>query len=150
LSVEQLRELQSLVQRALESSRTSKIDSGEVAFDWSPRELGRLQFHIRTEESAVHIEIISDQPRVVDMIQQSRAVVERMIQDQGMRVEHFDVQFRNPSEEHERLNHSPQWTHRDAPSSPSPDSTGAASADESNPPETTAQHSLYGERVWVA
>jgi hypothetical protein len=94
LSADQIRDLQALVQKALESSRAAMQKGQEAVFDWRQKDLGSLRFVISTVDKEVRVTIQSDRADVAEAIDKSRAVVERMITDQGLRVERFDVQLR--------------------------------------------------------
>ena len=96
LSVEQIRELQAMVSRALQTAQTRADGTAHATFNWAPEGFGFLRFSIVTRSDGVRIEIASNRRDVVEALEEGRAGVERMIADLGLRVERFEVRLRAP------------------------------------------------------
>jgi flagellar hook-length control protein FliK len=96
LTVEQIRELQAMVSRALQSAQALADGSAQATFNWAPEGLGPLRFSIVTRNDGVRIEISANSREVVKALEDGRANVERIIADLGLRVERFDVRLRAP------------------------------------------------------
>lgn len=151
-TVDQIRELQALVARALESSKSGQTETKEARFDWSSKEFGRLKFHITTLEREVAVQIAANRQDVADMLERSRPVIERMIVDQGLKLDRFDVQHEARDSAYDLNGHAQEQ--QDAPFRHS----GSASADareqhEAAVPADTDQtrpRSVAGRREWVA
>jgi hypothetical protein len=96
LTVEQIRELQALVSRAMQSSQAMADGSARATFNWAPEGFGALRFSIISRDAGVRIEISSDRREVVKALEEGRANMERVIADLGMRMERFEVRLRAP------------------------------------------------------
>ena len=153
LTAEDIRELQALVQKALASSRSAVNDSREVRFEWSQKELGNVRFLISTNDSDVKVTIQADRTEVAEAIEKSKAVVERMITDQGLRVERFEVQLRVSSDP-QMSSHNfaeQQQAKEQAANTRQPASANTPETDNPIPEQTLPRrNSLQGDREWVA
>ncbi|MCX6600593.1 MAG: flagellar hook-length control protein FliK [bacterium] len=96
LTVEQIRELQALVARALQSAQGLADGSTRATFNWAPEGFGPLRFSFVTRDDGVRIEISSNRREVVQALEEGRANMERTIADLGLRVERFEVRLRAP------------------------------------------------------
>ena len=98
-TADQIRELQEMVNKALQSSQAMQSDAPEAHFNWNSPEFGALRFKIATHDNEVSVQIASSRQEVVDTLEQSKAVVERIFFDQGLKIEKFEIQYRsdNPS-----------------------------------------------------
>jgi hypothetical protein len=94
-TADQIRELQEMVNKALQSSQAMQSDTPEAHFNWNSPEFGALRFKIATHENEVSVQIASSRQEVVDTLEQSKAVVERIFFDQGLKIEKFDIQYRS-------------------------------------------------------
>ncbi|RPH92607.1 flagellar hook-length control protein FliK, partial [candidate division KSB1 bacterium] len=96
-TTEQIKELQSLAQRALQTVQTVADGTSQAVFTWTPENLGPLQFKIITRKDDVEIEINSSRQDVADALEEGRGTIERIIGDLGLRIERFDIRVRVPS-----------------------------------------------------
>jgi hypothetical protein len=94
LTVEQIRELQALVSRAVQGARTKSDGSTQATFNWRTESFGPLRFTIVSRSDGVSIEISSDRREVVEALEEGRTGMERMIADAGLRVEKLEVRIR--------------------------------------------------------
>ncbi|MBU0692475.1 flagellar hook-length control protein FliK [bacterium] len=155
LTAEDIRELQALVQKALESSRNAVNDTKEVRFEWRQKDLGSIRFMISTNDSDVKVTIQADRKEVADAIEKSRSVVERMITDQGLRVERFEVQLRvSPDAQMNSNSFSDQQpqakeqaTASKHPASSNNQATATPTKEQTPGPR---RNGLHGDREWIA
>lgn len=94
LTIEQIRELQAMTTRALQSVQKAADGTAQTSFNWSPEGLGTLRFNIAARSDDVRIEISSSRRDVVEALEENRGTIERMIGDLGLRVERFEVRLR--------------------------------------------------------
>jgi hypothetical protein len=123
-TAEQIRELQAMVTKAVQSARISASGSQEATFNWNVENLGAIRFRIVSRQDDVRIEISSPRQDVVNALEDGKGVVERMITDVGLRVEKFDVRVTASGRD-------PEWTNQahergDRPSRQSETDTGFA------------------------
>lgn len=93
LTAQHVFELQTLTARAMESMRPFGATGNAASFVWNTEQLGPIRFRIAATRDAVQIEIESGRADVADILDESKAVVERLIADQGLRMERFDVRL---------------------------------------------------------
>jgi hypothetical protein len=141
-----------MVQRALESSRANALKSGDVNFEWSPQDMGKMRFEFVTQDSSVQVKIIADRPYVVDLIEQTREVVEKMIADQGLKLEKLDVFLRDSTQDENRADSKhDESKNAQQPRNETSSLTGRPDSID-NEPETSEgrKRHLTGERQWTA
>ncbi|MBI5058310.1 flagellar hook-length control protein FliK [candidate division KSB1 bacterium] len=91
LSNRQLHELQLLAARLVQQASIQVGDTSQIRFDWTHDELGPLRFSVSTEDSRVRIDVSTPRPEVAAFLEESRSVLERIVLDQGLRIDRFDV-----------------------------------------------------------
>jgi hypothetical protein len=151
LSLEQIRELQAMVSRATRASQMT-LQASEARFNWTTSELGTVNFRIESKNQEVTVEVSSARQEVVDAIDQSRLLIERVLSDQGLRLEKFDIQYRcdaKATADERNQDHGHAFNPRERPEGhvlyPS-----SLSPEQQNPVETLHKHrSLVGSREWV-
>lgn len=93
MTAEHVRELQTLVARALDAMRPFGEAGNTTTFVWKNDQMGSLRFRIAAGKETVAIDIESGRADVVRAIDDGRIAVERMIADLGLRVERFEVRI---------------------------------------------------------
>jgi flagellar hook-length control protein FliK len=151
-TVEQIKELQTMVTHSLQGARLTVDGAQEAVFNWNHETLGPLSFRITARSDDVEIHIQSGRQDVADALKEGRGTVERMIADLGMKVERFEIKVRpesamqdlaNQAHEREQSGHGNR-TDGDAPA-------GASMNLDLEPDEEPVQPSTTTPlRGWVA
>ena len=154
LTVEQIRELQAMVARALQSAQTQADGTARATFNWTSEGFGPLRFSIITRDDGVRIEISSNRREVVKALEEGRANMERVMADLGLRVERFEVRLRAPEFSDSLPQPRPDGGYPERNSNAEPGSSDAVSIDrtvESSGEEAEPARRLsLAEHEWVA
>jgi flagellar hook-length control protein FliK len=111
LTLDQIKELQEMVSRAMSQTRVNLEGASEATFNWAPEGLGSMRFRITSSKDDVRIEIASNRRDVADMLESGRGTIERMIGDLGLKVERFDVKMRMEADPRETPGQSYEHRH---------------------------------------
>jgi len=150
-SAEQIRELQSLVARAVQSARTLENGARETSFVWREESSGPIRFRILSRDDAVSVEIDSHRRDVADLLDGSRVAIERAMNDVGLRVERLDIRLRT-GELADPENQGSQQTERDLDPNSQREAQPEWSSSEPNPVEDVlpTTRPTQAEHEWVA
>jgi hypothetical protein len=151
-TIEQIKELQEMVTRSLQTARTLTDGAREAVFNWNHENLGPLAFRIVTHKDEVEIRIDSDRKDVADALKEGRGTVERMIADIGLKVERFEVKVRPESPFQDMANQTNERNNPERGRQAHGDEAMGASlsldADEEEP--ASLPDNASADRVWVA
>lgn len=151
-TVEQIKELQTLVSKSLQGARVTADGGREAVFNWNHDALGPLSFRITTRNDDVEIRIHSGRQEVAEALEEGRGTIERMIADLGLKVERFEVKHRPEAMTKDLANQAHEREHPDHSTGPDSETGSDMSLDldlESEP-ETALPSTIRAEREWLA
>jgi hypothetical protein len=152
LTLDQIKELQDMVSRAMSQTRVNLEGASEATFNWSPEGLGSMRFRITSSKDDVRIEIASNRKDVADMLEAGRGTIERMIGDLGLKVERFDVKMKMEADPRETPGQSYEHRHQQQnPQTPESQPGGMiGGGDLAAEPEPVTRKPLVPDHEWLA
>ncbi|HEY3295749.1 MAG TPA: flagellar hook-length control protein FliK [bacterium] len=110
-TLEQIKDLQAMVSKSLQGTRTTLDGSKEAVFKWNHEALGPLAFRISAKNSDVEIRIQSGRKDVADALEEGRPAMERIFADLGLKMERFEVKVRGEAMSHEPTTQTQEREH---------------------------------------